>query len=560
MTRGNGRQAAVGQCRPAVVDGGDYDAVVVGSGIAGSLAARPLIDAGLSVLMLERGDWVPIDRRNAASDGTYDLTPFHGSDQPYTVLDGPRPREVRTCACVGGQAVFFGGAVLRYREADFEPDPAIHGGSGAEWPFQYGDFEPYYAWVEELLDVAGPEFAEPTAPARSRPFPQRSAPLTAVSQRMARAGVQLGLTPSLLPLAINHRPGPAACTQCRSCDSYACGLGAKNDPALRVLPDLLRRGLELRPNCVAVRFAQRGGTVRELVGYDRTLHRWVAWRARAFVLAAGTLATPHLLLASGFDRLNPGGRTVGRYLMRHANAAVLGIFPRPVEGIERFHKQLCFFDYYFGHPTVEYPTGRIGLIQSLQSPPPGLLRAMIPPPFGKVAAAVAQRCMTGFVVIAEDQPQAENRVTLDHRVTDGFGLPRAVVIHRYAERDVAACRALVRAARGILRRAGACACAVHPVGTFSHAVGTVRMGRNERTSALDGEGRFRGLDNLYVVDASALPTSASVNPALTIGANALRVGLRIAAELTPGVISAQRFHETHLARVSGLRMGDATSQ
>jgi hypothetical protein len=239
---------------------------------------------------------------------------------------------------------------------------------------------------------------------------------------------------------------------------------------------------------------------------------------------------------------------------------VFGVFPRPVEGLDQFHKQLCFFDYYFGHPTVSDPTGKLGVIQQLHSPPPGLLRAMIPQPLGALAAAFAASHMTGFVVIAEDQPRADNRLTLDHRTIDRYGLPRGMVVHRYSERDVAARRALVRAARRILRRAGAAACLVRPIDTFSHAVGTVRMGSDPATSALDAAGRFRGIDNLFVVDGSALPTSAGVNPALTIGANALRIGAYVAAELTPGVISEQRFQETHLARVSGMRVGDAHPQ
>ncbi|MEO6850600.1 MAG: GMC family oxidoreductase, partial [Mucilaginibacter sp.] len=63
----------------------------------------------------------------------------------------------------------------------------------------------------------------------------------------------------------------------------------------------------------------------------------------------------------------------------------------------------------------------------------------------------------------------------------------------------------------------------HHIRTFSHAVGTVRMGMNEKTSALDENCRFRGIENLYVTDGSVMPTSAALNPSLTIAANALRV-------------------------------------
>ncbi|RMF26886.1 MAG: hypothetical protein D6765_08280, partial [Bacteroidetes bacterium] len=79
-------------------------------------------------------------------------------------------------------------------------------------------------------------------------------------------------------------------------------------------------------------------------------------------------------------------------------------------------------------------------------------------------------------------------------------------------------------AKRILRKAGALGFYVHPIRTFSHAVGTVRMGKDPQTAPLDPSCRFRGLDNLFVVDGSFMPTSAALNPSLTIAANALRVG------------------------------------
>jgi choline dehydrogenase-like flavoprotein len=105
-----------------------------------------------------------------------------------------------------------------------------------------------------------------------------------------------------------------------------------------------------------------------------------------------------------------------------------------------------------------------------------------------------------------------------------------VISHRYSRRDDAASRVLLRAGRNVLRRAGALACYQHQIRTFSHAVGTVRMGRDPRTSALDQYGRFRGIDNLYVVDGSFMPRSGGVNPSLTIAANALRSAAFLASD------------------------------
>jgi choline dehydrogenase-like flavoprotein len=138
--------------------------------------------------------------------------------------------------------------------------------------------------------------------------------------------------------------------------------------------------------------------------------------------------------------------------------------------------------------------------------------------------------MTGLLVLAEDQPERENRVAVDADRSDGFGLPQLVVRHRHTRRDVQARGALLRHARAILKEAGALAFYTHRIQTFSHASGTVRMGPNARTAPLDEWCSFRGVDNLSVVDASAFPTAGGVNPSLTIAALALRAGERLARE------------------------------
>jgi choline dehydrogenase-like flavoprotein len=101
-------------------------------------------------------------------------------------------------------------------------------------------------------------------------------------------------------------------------------------------------------------------------------------------------------------------------------------------------------------------------------------------------------------------------------------VPRAHVDHVYSRRDLAARRALAVQAAAILKIAGAALTFRYPITTFSHALGTVRMGTDQRSSALDPFGGFRGMENLYVTDASSFPTAGGVNPSLTIAATALR--------------------------------------
>jgi choline dehydrogenase-like flavoprotein len=153
----------------------------------------------------------------------------------------------------------------------------------------------------------------------------------------------------------------------------------------------------------------------------------------------------------------------------------------------------------------------------------------------RLAPALARMIdhMTGFLVIAEDQPRAENRVTVDPARRDRWGSIEARTQYRNTKRDFAARAALLRQAKRVLREAGATLHIIWPIRTFSHAVGTLRMGRDARHSVLDEFGRYRGLDNLFVTDGSVMPTSAGVNPSLTIAANALRSARHIAGEALP---------------------------
>ncbi|HEX5726129.1 MAG TPA: GMC family oxidoreductase, partial [Longimicrobiaceae bacterium] len=444
------------------------------------------------------------------------------------------------CTCVGGPSVFYGGASFRFREGDFAPPAEVVGDSGAEWPVDYAELEPFYTQAERLLGVAGQTGEDPTEPPRSAPYPHPPARLSATAARMGAAAKALGLHPFRIPLALNAVAGEqAACAACTTCDAFACAIGAKNDLATRLIPRLVAAGMELRPETVALRLVAEGDRVTAVECFDKRRGERIVFHGDAFVLAAGAIATPHLLLASGLERRSPAADAVGRYLMRHCNAMTYGLFLRRPNRANEHHKQLALTDFYFGAPDdPAAPAGKLGSLQQVMPPAAGLVLHVVPKRVAGLlkplvrhlpgAAGLVTRHFTGLLAIAEDQPRPENAVRLDPAERDPYGVPRAVVEHHYTPRDLAARAALVRRAEAVLRRAGAAACFSWKVSTFSHAVGTVRMGPDERTAPLDADGRFRGLENLYVTDGSALPTSAGVNPSLTIAANALRVGRRLA--------------------------------
>jgi choline dehydrogenase-like flavoprotein len=506
-----------------------YDVIVIGSGFGGAMAAYAPVHAGARVLMLERGGWVDRGPHNWEPSGAMELTPFYSKETPVRVYQGKRASTIGLYHCVGGQSVFSGAVALRFRERDFAPDPEITGDSGAEWPFDYDELEPYYARAEQLLDVAGESGVDPTEPRRTAPYAHGPARLSGTSGMIEHAARELGLHPFRLPLAINYQNGSnrKTCQACTTCDAFACAVEAKNDIATVIIPVLIARGMELRPRTVVTRLVLEGGRIVGVDCVDRDTGRVWSANGEVVVLAAGVLATPHLLLASGLERANPAGHAVGRYLMRHCNGLVYGFFRSPPNPAREFHKQIGIHDFYFGHPEVSVPHGKLGCIQQVMAPPIALVQARVPPLIGRVLS-LGVDYVTGLLAIAEDTPQLANGVTLDWAQRDAYGLPVPVVRHEYTPRDIMARRALIRQAKRVLRRAGARFFYVHDIETFSHAVGSVRMGTDPCTSPLDGMGRFRGVRNLWVTDGCVMPTSAAVNPSLTISAIALRAGDAIA--------------------------------
>ncbi len=513
-----------------------YDALVVGSGFGGTFAAQALIEAGWRVLMLERGAWVPRGPHNWEPRGSIDLTPAYDFESSFDALAGGQAPVMGLYSCVGGPSVFYGGVSLRLRAADFEPDADVVGASGARWPFDYAELEPFYTQAERLLGVAGQAGEDPCEPPRSAPYPQAPAALSPTSRLIEQAARGLGLRPFRLPLAIHYgaAQGRQACRACTTCDTFACAIAAKNDLATTLLPALQARGLTLLPETVVTGLRRTGGRVTGVDAVRRGDAQPLHFEADWVVLSAGALSSPHLLLASGLDQRSPAPNAIGAYLTRHANGMVFGLFPRLPDGGREFQKQLVFNDYYFGlaDGAPGEVRGKLGSIQQVQAPPPALVRANTPAGIGWVVAPLLSR-ITGLLSMAEDQPRAENRVRIDTARRDRFGLPRLLVTHRYSARDEAARDALVARSRRILKAAGACIFYTHHVKTFSHAAGTLRAGPDPRSAPLDRWCRLRGLENLLVLDASFMPTGGGVNPSLTIAANALRVGGALAAGRLP---------------------------
>ena len=506
------------------MEGRTYDAVIIGSGFGGSMIAHKLAKAGWTIALVERGDWVQRSDHNWAANGSIDLTPNYDKQLPYHVLKGGNKKRMGVYSAVGGPSVFYGGVSFRFREADFHPPDDITADSGAKWPIDYADLENYYEEAEDILQIAGEEGIDPTEPFRKNPFPQKPPDYAAISKKIKKAAESMDLKPFHLPLAINYSENKrASCQLCTTCDTFACAIDAKNSLDTMLLRQMKNDTFDLYANTIAYNIEVDGGMVKEIHCMNVQSKETFQLRSSVCIVSAGALASPHLILNSGIDKLNPAGHIVGRYLMRHVNAIVFGIFPGVADKEYRFHKELAILDYYFGHPQIDYPKSKIGSLQQVPTPPPGLVESEAPKPLGKLAA-MGVKLISGLLAIAEDQPQYKNFVAIDRSKGSHFNLATPIVSHEYTNRDLQALDALIQQAKKVMKRSGALMNYVHHIRTFSHSAGTIRMGDDPKQNPLDSNCNFRGVDNLYVVDACFMPTSAAVNPSLTISANALRVG------------------------------------
>jgi choline dehydrogenase-like flavoprotein len=509
-----------------------FDAIIVGSGFGGSAVALTLARAGHRVLVVERGRWV--DRDESAWDPVAIQIEQKYRSESGDEVDGRGGRTMSyPDAAVGGKSVFYGAASLRLRTQDFAAArrfPQLPP-SCPDWPIDYDDLAPYYDQAEREIGVAGVAGLDPNEPPRGQPFVARPPEYGTSARKIANAAEDLGLRPFPLPLAINFdgTDGRTACIRCMTCDLYPCKIEAKNDLAVTLLPAAQGLGAEIRDRTVALRLLRSGHRIDGIECLNLQTRERETFRADLYVVSAGALHTPALLIRSGLGHYEPNGPLIGRFLTRHCSGIVIGVFPFRTNPERMFHKQVALTDFYLGKPGVE-PQGPWGSIQALQTPPPEFVRheAPYPAPIGHLAA-LALPFQAYLLCMAEDLPQWENRVEVDPSQSDSLGIPMTQVFHHYLDRDVAARQALYKEAKRILRRAGALLHVRFPIHTYSHALGTCRFGNDPTDSVLDPWCGFHGIANLCVVDGSFMPTSGGVNPSLTIAANAFRVGAHLVA-------------------------------
>jgi choline dehydrogenase-like flavoprotein len=484
-----------------------YDIIIIGSGAGGGTMAHALADSSARILILERGDFVPQEAENWSPEAVWKHLRYQTKER---WID-ERGEEFRpyTHYNVGGNTKFWGSVLYRLRREDFQPLEHMEGVSPG-WPIDYDTLAPYYERAERLYDVHGELGTDPTEPARGTfphaPIPHADAMATIVEQLRAQ-----GLHPSPLPLGIRD-----GCVLCNTCNSFACRVHAKSEADVCcVRPAIERPNVDLWTNAYARRLltSPEGSTVDAVeVEIDGET---VRVETSVVVVSCGAVNSAALLLRSANDK-HPKGLAnssglVGRRYMAHLATMMQGFHPFR-KNATVFQKTVAINDFYFHGPNTKYPLGQI---QS-QGRTHGVMAQTVVPqvPLSWYEWWVARG--VDWLAMSEDLPAAENRVVLDAK-------GRIQLLYR--PNNLKAHRMLVAEARRILYKLGFWVVMTHSHGAknTTHQCGTVVFGDHPRDSVLDMYCRAHDVANLFVVDASFFPSSAAVNPALTIAAQALRV-------------------------------------
>ncbi|WP_420006356.1 GMC oxidoreductase [Arenibacterium sp. LLYu02] len=501
----------------------DADLIIIGSGIGGATLAAALAPSGLRVLVLEKGQHLR-PGPEARDDSAIFLRGHYAPTEQWMGSDGT-PFVAGNYYAVGGNSKFFGAVMYRYREADFRPREHYDGTTPA-WPLTYDDLSPWYDAAEQLFHVRGQSGEDPTDPPRSRPYGWPAVPDEPVIAEVRRRLNTAGAHPASLPLAIDIEAWMAEGRT--GWDAYPNTGRGKIDAESGPLTDALAHpNVTLMTGAEVIRLETdpEGERITGAVvlhdGEERTL------RAKAYALAAGAIQSAALLLKSANDSypngLANGSDQVGRNFMNHNSSAMLTINPF-LRNTSVYQKTLSINDFYDADPEDGAPLGNV---QGLGRVTAAVLKSnmrWLPMPLARLIAAYA----FGWFLQSEDLPDPESRVSWK----DG-----RIVIH-WQRSNMRAHRKLIARTRDLMRRAGFPVVLTRTFGvrTTSHQCGTARLGTDPATSVVSPDLRSHDHDNLWITDASVLPTSAAVNPALTIAALCLRAapGLRDCLQNTHG--------------------------
>ena len=518
------------------------DVVIVGTGVVGVAIAEQLLDAGLSVLMLEAGPRVsraevvenfrnlPLalkgDPSSCYPPAPWAPHPMPSSETPedaYLQLSGPDRYAQTFIRYAGGSTWHWAGTCWRLTPEDMQLRTRY--GVGRDWAFDYATLEPYYARTEYLLGICGPsDPAEQWPPLRSKPYPMPPLPFGPGEQRFTDVVKTLGY--HNIPTAQARNSGmpyddrPACCAN-NNCVPV-CPVGAKYDAAT-ALARLEAKGAVITANAVVYRVETTVANRVEAVNYfdqHKQSHRITG---KLFVLACNGIETAKLLLMSANPR-NPNGLAnssdqVGRNMMDHPQLTMTltlaepfwaGVGPVVNSGIMEtsqgaFRSEHAGAYFRFNN----FARNRFVTFNALKQ---GLVGKSLDAEIRRLTA-----CTADIVLAHEVLPQADNRLTLSNK-KDWLGLPKPAIHYDVGDytRKAAEVYSLPIGKR-IAAAMGATDIKISPKFAQSkHIMGGTIMGLDAGDSVVDADCRAYDHDNLFLPGGGAMASTACGNSTITM--------------------------------------------
>jgi choline dehydrogenase-like flavoprotein len=517
------------------------DVLVIGAGASGAAFTWSLSQAGIKVVCLEQGGWVPLNAfpTNQPDTQLHTLSDFHPEPnvrrlpEDYPINDQETPIAPLMYNAVGGSTIHWGSHFPRFHPSDFRVKTLD--GVADDWPISYAELEQYYDLNDQATGVSGLR-GDPAYPPKSeRPCPPM--PVRPGGELLAKGFDRLGWHWWCSDTAISSMPHQGR-------EATPGGfLRSMTSSDIIYWPRALRQGARLKTRArVREILVDKAGRATGALYYDSKGDLQIQ-HARVVVLACNGIGTPRLLLNSK-SSLFPNGLAnssglVGKYLMHHPVGMVVGVFdqwlgnddgPRGSTMLsQEFYETDSSRGFLRGYDMQMISDGLSPLSTALG----GLLARGVAwgadhhrefqERFGHTA---------GIVIMGDDLPELHNQVTLDPVLTDSHGIPAPKIQYTLSDNTHRLLDHGIERAKEVLEAAGAKQLLwVHQRRNAGwHLLGTARMGNNPDTSVVDRWGRAHDVPNLFIIDGSIFVTGAAINPTSTIQALALRTADYIKGE------------------------------
>jgi len=539
-----------------------YDVCIIGSGAAGGTAAKILTEGGLNVVMLEAGPpldpardykehfWpYDLEHRGAGVGGklrgllnTEFLAPngaWEIDGEPYISAPGSTFRWFRS-RIVGGRTNHWGRIALRLAPVDFKSRSTD--GIGDDWPITYQEIAPYYDKVESYIGVFGTKENIASAPdGVFLPPPKPRCTEILVKKTCDQLGILC--VPSrmaILTKALNGRPACHYCAQC----GRGCITGSNFSSSQVMIPPAQKTGrFTLITNAMAREIiAGKDGKAESVSYIDKSTRTEKRVNARAFIVAASACESARLLLNSRSslfpDGLANSSGVVGRYLTDSVGSSGTGYFPQLEkmpphnhDGIGGMHMYIPWWKFdrkneFLRGYHIEFYGGRfmpgVGDFDDLCEQYEGY------------GASLKQKCramygtVIGFGGRGEMIPNERSYCEIDPDLVDQWGIPVLRFHWQWGDNEIRMARDMQETFRSIIATAGGTYLTkanpeggsrpygITDGGVIIHELGTVRMGNNPKTSALNRYCQAHDVKNLFITDGACFVTNPDKNPTLTI--------------------------------------------